>query len=188
MQQQSCIKRFILTPVPVLVLALASYCGYFGSRHVESPGLQSAMALIFGTTYFLSIAFGGLYVYTLAHVRGATLVERILAAGLVPFLWMTKEVLTLTHSHPFVEALYWYVSPLHIWLMMLMGLEMGGATLIARKILKRRGENLQVVTAAPLATMSISLFLVISAYAWGKGENIYVIFLEGYRMLFGSGV
>ena len=32
-----------------------------------------------------------------------------------------------------------------------------------------------------------SLFLVVSLYAWGEGENVYVIFLEGYRDFFGAG-
>ena len=101
---------------------------------------------------------------------------------------MTKEVLRLTHSHPFLESLYWYLSPLHLWLIMLMGLEMGAATLIARKILKNRGEMKIVTSPAPLIVMGVSLFLVIGAYAWGKGENLYVMFLEGYRILFGSGL
>lgn len=170
MQQQTFFRRFILPVVPVLAIAVISHFGYFGSRHVESDGLPSVMAGLFGTTYFLSIAFGSLYVFTVGYLRGASLPERILASALTPFLWMTKEVLLLTHSHPLIESLYWYVSPLHIWLMMLMALEMGGATLIARKILKNRGERDSVVSAAPLATMGVSLFLVISAYAWGRGK------------------
>ncbi len=188
MKYETFARRFLFPALPVLVCAGISWAGYFGSRHVESPGLASAMALVFGTTYFISIAFGPLYVYTIAYLRGASLLMRILSSGLVPFLWMTKEVISLTHAHPFIESLYWYVSPLHLWLVMLMGLEMGGATLIARKILKNRGERERVISAAPLVTMALSLTLVIGAYAWGKGENFYVIFLEGYRFFFGSGL
>ncbi len=188
MKYESFARRFLFPALPVLVCAFISWAGYFGSRHVESPGLASVMALVFGTTYFISIAFGPLYVYTASYLRGASLAERIFSSGMVPFFWMTKEVITLTHAHPLVESLYWYVSPLHLWLFMLMGLEMGGATLIARKILKNRGEGERVISAAPLVTMALSLILVISAYTWGKGENLYVIFLEGYRFFFGSGL
>jgi len=188
MKHETFARRLFFPALPVLVCACISWAGYFGSRHVETPGLASLMALVFGTTYFISIAFGPLYVYTIAYLRGASRMMRIVASGLVPFLWMTKEVITLTHAHPLIESLYWYVSPLHLWLIMLMGLEMGGATLIARKILKNRGEGERVISAAPLVTMALSLTMVIGAYGWGKGENFYVIFLEGYRFFFGSGL
>jgi hypothetical protein len=101
---------------------------------------------------------------------------------------MSKEVLRLTESHPLAECLYWYFNPLNVWLVSLMVLEMGIATLIARAILKRRGRQLKVVTPAPLAVILGSLIFVISAYAWGQGENIYVIFLNGYRFFFGYGI
>ncbi len=188
MQQQNFIRRSVFPVVLVLAIAIISFFGYSGSRSIENDKIRAVVALIFGTTYFISIALGPFYVYTLGYIKGSLLKERILASSLTPFLWMTKEVLRLTHSHPFLESLYWYLSPLHLWLIMLMGLEMGAATLIARKILKNRGDTKIVITLAPLIVMGVSLFLVIGAYAWGKGENLYVMFLEGYRILFGSGL
>ena len=188
MQQQNFISRSVFPVVLVLAIAIISFFGYSGSRSIENDKIRAVVALIFGTTYFISIALGPFYVYTLGYIKGSLLKERILASSLTPFLWMTKEVLRLTHSHPFLESLYWYLSPLHLWLIMLMGLEMGAATLIARKILKNRGDTKIVISLAPLIVMGVSLFLVIGAYAWGKGENLYVMFLEGYRILFGSGL
>jgi len=91
--------------------------------------------------------------------------------------------------YPILECLYWYFNPLNVWLVSLMVMEMGIATLIAGAILKRRGEGqLKVVTPAPLAVIFGSLVFVISVYAWGKGENVYVIFLNGYRFFFGYGI
>ena len=146
------------------------------------------MAGIFGATYFLSIAFGALYVCATAYVRGASLSERVLASFITPLAWMTKEVLVLTASHPFSECLYWYFNPLNLWLAFLVLFEMGAATLIVRAVWRRRGEAVRIVTAAPVAAMSASLFFIVFLFAWGKGENVYVIFLEGYRFLFGSGI
>ena len=180
--------RFIHPVLTVFAIALVSFIAYFGSRHVPQHGLHMVIAGIFGTTYFLSIAFGTLYIFTKGYVAGATLPERILASSVNPFLWMTKEVFRLSASHPLVESLYWYFNPLNVWLVCLMVLEMGVATLIARSILKRRDPTIKVVSIAPLAAIFGSLFLVISLYAWGQGENVYVIFLEGYRFFFGSGI
>jgi hypothetical protein len=165
-----------------------SFMGYFGSRHIGHDALHQAMAGFFGTTYFLSIAFGTLYVFTTAYVRGATFSERILASFANPFFWMAKEVVRLTGSHPFSESLYWFFNPLNIWLVSLMILEMGVATLVARAVMKRRGEKERIVTMAPLGVILGSLAFVIAAYAWGRGENLYVVFLKGYRFLFGFGV
>jgi hypothetical protein len=69
-----------------------------------------------------------------------------------------------------------------------MGLEMGIASMVARKILKGRGEPVPVLTAGSLATAGVCLSLVIAGYAWGKGEKLFVIFLAGFRFFFGSGV
>ena len=181
------LKRRTLYPMAVVFgVIVVSFCGYFGSRHMTHPLLHQAMAGVFGTTYFLSVAFGPLYIFTTGTVLGASLAERISASFVCPFLWMTKEVFRLTESHPLSECLYWYVNPLHIWLVCLVFMEMGIATLMARSILKRRGEEVKGSVAGPLAVTLGSLFLVVSLYAWGKGENIYVLFLEGYRLFFGS--
>jgi hypothetical protein len=101
---------------------------------------------------------------------------------------MTKEVVRLTESHPVVECFYYYFNPLNFWLISFLAFEMGIATLLARYILQRRGENMKIITASPIVVILVSLTIVISAYAWGKGENLYVLFLEGYRLIFGSGL
>jgi len=167
---------------------VASGSAYFSAGRIANDALLRAIAGICGSLYFLSIAFGTFYVFPAAHLRGASLGERVLASALVPFLWMTKEVLRLTHAHPLVEALYWYVNPLSFWLVSFMVFEMGVGTLIARALLRRRGHALRVITPAPVVTIVLSLGVVIGAYAWGRGENLYVIFLAGYRALFGAGV
>ena len=177
-----------LKPVGLVFVVMAvSYCGYFGSRLVPHDGLHQVMALVFGTTYFLSVAFGPLYVFTATTLRGVTLPIRVLAATVNPLIWMTKEVLRLTEAHPLAEALYWYCNPLNVWLLSLAVFEMGLATLIARRIRRRRGEDIRVVTPAPVIIAIASLGFVIGVYAWGRGENVYVLFLEGYRHLFGAG-
>ena len=181
-------RRTIVPVLIILVLATVSMTGYFKLRSMSGGTGSPTIISLTGIVYFISVAFGTLFVFSLAYIGGAALKERVLASFVVPFLWMSKEVLRLAESHPFAECLYWYINPLNVWLITLMILEMGIATLIARGVLKKSGRNIKVVTVGPMAVIIGSLIFVISVYAWGKGENVYVIFLSGYRLFFGSGV
>jgi hypothetical protein len=77
---------------------------------------------------------------------------------------------------------------MYIWLACLLAIEMGLGTLLARYILVRRGHPLRVITAAPIAAIVIGLVIFGGIYAWGQGENLFSVYLDGYRLLFGSGV
>ncbi len=188
MENKAVFNRSILPAILTLCLTIGSMVAYFNLRPYGNEAGFQTLVKVAGIAYFISVAFGTLFVFSMSYIGGAALRERILASLVVPFFWMTKEVIRITESHPISESLYWYFNPLNVWLVTLMVLEMGIATLIARKILKRRGREISVVTFGPIATIVCSLVFVISVYAWGKGENVYVIFLSGYRALFGSGV
>jgi len=188
MEKQNFNRRFLSPVLIVFVIMAVSFILYYGARSLENQTLYRIIAKISGTTYFLSVAFGILYVYTTAYIRGASRGERILAAIINPFIWATKECCMQLPMYSIAESLYYYLNPLNVWLLFLIILEMGIGTLIARRILRKRGTEMRVITPASLALIAVSLFLVIFAYAWGKGENFYVMFLEGYRILFGTGV
>ena len=171
----------------VFFLALVSYLIYYGSRLIENQAIHQTLAAVFGTVYFVTIFLGPLYIYTNCYVRGVPLGKRIVAASLVPFLWMTKNVLALMGSHPIVESLYWYFNPLSIWLVCLLTVETGLGTLAGRYLLKRRGQTIRVVTFGPLAAILIGGAVFGGIFAWGQGENLYALYLDSYRLLFGSG-
>jgi hypothetical protein len=135
----------------------------------------------------LSVAFGTLYVYPAAFFRGASAGERAAACLVSPFLWATKECVRLSVSFSFFECLYYYLNPLNIWLLFGVFAEMALAEILCRARLKQRGETVRVLHPAALGVLGVSLFLAVSLYTWGEGENAYVIFLEGYRRLFGAG-
>ena len=172
----------------MFLVALVSYLVYYGSRLIGYQPLHQALAAAFGAIYFVSIFFGALYIYTCGYVRGASLPVRILASSLIPFLWMTKDVLVMTESHPFLESLYWYFNPLSVWMVCLLAIEMGAGTLLGRAILKRRGQQMKVLTLGPVASIVIGALLFGGIFAWGQGENLFSIYLNGYRALFGSGI
>jgi len=67
-------------------------------------------------------------------------------------------------------------------------MEMALATLVARAIRRRQGHPVPAAPLTPVLIASASLLLIVCLYAWGKGENVYVLFLKGYRFFFGAGI
>ena len=182
-------RSAILKPLLVVFLvAFVSYLIYYGSRLIGNQAIHQALAATFGAIHFASIFFGALYIYTYGYLRGVSLPVRILASSLIPFLWMTKDVVVMTESHPFLECLYWYFNPLSVWMVCLLAIEMGAGTLLGRAILKRCGEQVRILTLGPLASIVIGALLFGGIFAWGQGENLFSLYLDGYRLLFGSGI
>ena len=171
----------------VLVTMGMSLAGYELSAAIPNAGLQEAVARLFGALYFASVAFGGFAVYAIGSFHGKSVPRCALEAAIPPFAWMTKECLRLSASHPLVECLYYYLNPLNVGLALLVVLEIATATVLARALRRRRGAQIRVLTAGPLATGVASLAGLVGLFAWGHGENAYVLFLKGYRLLFGPG-
>jgi hypothetical protein len=188
MEKQRFKRRFVHPVVLVFVIMILSMTAYNLSRSIESAAAHRMLATISGAAWFLSVVFGSFFVYAVAWMRGASLGERMLAISITPLFWATKEVFRLYESHTVLECLYWYLNPLNVWLISFMVLEAGLADIFCRFLMKKRGVAIRVANPRSLVTVFASLFFAISCYAWGKGENIYVIFLAGYRALFGSGL
>jgi N-acetylglucosamine-6-sulfatase len=180
-------KRTLLATLTVLCAAALSFAVYELSASIGNAFAHELVAKLAGTAYFLAVAFGSFYVYLAASLDDAPFAHRVIGALATPFLWMTKECVRLFESHPLVECLYYYVNPLNLWLLVLVVLEMAVATLVVRRLRSNRGERTRVLTPAPVLAIAVSLSLVVGLYAWGRGENVYVLFLSGYRGLFGAG-
>lgn len=180
-------ERFVTPVLVVSVVMTLSWIVYNLAWRLESAALHRTLASVFGTLLFLSVTFGTLLVYSMAYFRGASLKERVAACLINPFLWATKECIRLCISFSFLECVYYYVNPLNIWLALGVMAEMVLAELLCRQRLRKRGENVRVLHPYAVAVLVISLSLVVSLYLWGEGENVYAIFLEGYRAFFGSG-
>ncbi len=181
-------RRFVAPVFTLFCVMTLSWVVYNLAWQLESEGLHRLVASVSGTLLFLSVALGTFIVYPMAYFRGASLRERILASLINPFLWATKECIRLCVSFSVLESIYYYLNPLNIWLAFGVAAEMALAEILCRERRRRRGEDIRVLHPAAVAVFVVSLFLVISLYAWGEGENVYVYFLEGYRALFGPGV
>ena len=181
-------SKLLRPPGIVLSFALVSYLGYYNAHRIGAGWLHQSTAALAGAVYFASIFFGPFYVYIRTYLSGVSLPGRILATALVPFIWMTKDVLGLLDSHPPLECIYWYLNPLNIWMACLLMVAVGGGTLVARLLLKRHGHTIKVFTPTPVFIALIGITLFAGLYAWGQGENLFSLYLHGYRFLFGGGI
>lgn len=180
-------ERFVTPVLVVFVVMTLSWLAYNLAWRLESAALHRVLGSVSGTLLFLSVALGPLLVYSMAYFRGASLKERVAASLINPFLWATKECIRLCISFSLLESVYYYANPLNIWLAFGVIAEMALAELLCRQRLRKRGENVRVLHPYPVAVLVISLSLVVSLYLWGEGENVYAMFLEGYRVFFGPG-
>lgn len=178
-------QRFTYPALGAAGVMCAACAAYYLWPGTGAAGLGRAVA---GAVYFASVALGALVVYPVARLRGASLGERVLACATTPFLWATGACVRLSVSHPLAECLYWYLNPLNLWLGMFLLFEMGVAEMGCRVVLNRRGSALRVAAPGAVAAALGGLGLAVAAFAWGRGENFYVLFLAGYRALFGTGL
>ena len=188
MEKSNFKKRFIFPVMTVFLIATASWMSYNLAWRIGNNFIHQALAGLSGTLLFISITFSPLLVYPLAYFKGASLTERVTASLIIPFLWATKECFRLLTSFTLLESLYYYFNPLSLWLFCGVFAQMGLLEMICRKKLKHQGEKIKVIHPLAGAVFFISLFMVVFLYAWGQGENIYVLFLAWFRRLFGPGV
>jgi len=181
-------KRFVFPVAIVLLIMMTSWIIYNLAWRMDNHFTHQVLAATFGTLLFISVTFGVLFIYPFAYFRGASLTERVLASLVNPVLWATKECFRLLTSFTLLESLYYFFNPLSLWLFCGVFAQMGLVEMICRKKLKNRGQDITAVHPAALTVFMVSFFLVIFLYAWGQGENIYVIFLEWFRVFFGPGV
>jgi hypothetical protein len=180
-------NRFISPVLPLLLLMICSWIVYNLAWRLDNHSIHRALALIFGTLLFLSVAFGAVIVYPLTFFRGASLKERIIASSVVPFIWMTKECARLFISFSFLECLYYYLNPLNIWLLCGLCVEMGTAEMICRWRLRKRGQDVKAIVPLAVVAIGIGLFIGILMFILGEGETFYARYLELYRFFFNSG-
>jgi hypothetical protein len=187
-KKQNLLRRFFAPVFIVFIIMTVSWSVYNVSWRIDNAVWHHLLAAVSGTSMFLSITFGALLIYPLMFFRGASLPERVIAALINPFIWATKECLRLYASFAFTECLYYYLNPLNIWLLCGILAQLGLAETICRYRLKKMGKDIGVLAIRPCLVFALSLFLVVFLFAWGQGENVYVIFLKGFRHLFGPGV
>jgi hypothetical protein len=181
-------KLFFSNPLLArLVLAVLAYCGYYGGRWVSNEPLHLALTSLSGLVYAVCILFSPFFISLATYLQGRSRWFRLLSAGVIPFLWLTKDVLVLTSAHPLIECLYWYFNPMYIFYTCFVCIEIGLATLMGRALLRRRGIEIQVFSPEVIALIGTAMLVMAVIYAWGQGENLHALYLEVYRWLFRGG-
>ncbi len=188
MKKQSFFKRFFTPVLIVFFFMTLSWLTYNIAWKLDNVKLHHLLADISGPILLVSVALGTLFVYPMAYFRGAPASERIIASFVNPLIWMTKEFFRMLTAFTVSEAFYYYLNPLHVWLVLGTIAQISLMELICRSLAKRRGEAKKAFSLPVFAILVVSIFLVIVLYAWGRGENVFSFYLDMYREIFGPGI
>jgi len=79
------------------------------------------------------------------------------------------------------------LNPLNVAITLVVAGQVGLSETVMRLIKEKDSRRLSCVIF-PLIVSIIGFSSALGILMWGQGENAYVIFLENYRAIFGSGV
>jgi len=166
-----------------LILAIAGLT-YREAWRIPSQAAHQIVATVAIVLYFGVLAFGALYAYLACARRGASRGERVLACAIVPFLWMTKEVIRVGTLWPLPDALFFYFNPLHRTLALAVISEMGIAELVLRRRRRLAGEALRVLAPAPVSAAVIPfLYILVFQAPPERAAASFFVFLKLYARI-----
>jgi hypothetical protein len=166
---------------------LASWLVYNLAWRIENHSLHQIIGFISGLALFVSVGFGVFIVYPVMYLKGPGFMARAFGSYLTPFVWMIKESTLLCISYSAAECLYYMLNPLNIAITLVMIGQMGLSEAVLR-IVKEKDKRKISGLIVPLFVFVFGFTSAIGLLLWGQGENAYVLFLENYRSLFGSGL
>ncbi len=138
----------------------------------------------------LSIFFSGPVVYGLMYVRGASLMQRLLGAYLVPLAWALKEIWRVSEFFTMGESLYYSLSPLPLGVLTY---QVGFLSLVEIffRWRKKKSEGFShVLSRGPIVGLVFFALILYLTLLWGvpgesPGTRWFYLYQEGYKMLFG---
>jgi hypothetical protein len=133
----------------LLLVTVAAGVAYHAAWRIPIRAAHQAVSAVAIAVYFGGLGFGTLYVWIACARRGASPGERALACAIVPFLWMTKEVIRVGAFWPLPDALFFYLNPLHVTMACVTIQEMGLAEMILRRRRRSRGEAVRCSRRGP---------------------------------------
>lgn len=175
-------RRFLIPLFLGLVVMLSSRTVYLNASEIDSRVLYHTVAVISGTVQFLSIVFAALFLYPIGYFRGATGWERVFAGSTNLALWIGIDTYHVSEAFPCLESLYYGInigSILFTWNFALMGT----LELACRRVSKRNGEAVRVLTPLPLLAI-LGLVFVLCVLSKEGGAFYFNRLLDGYLALF----
>ena len=86
------------------------YFVYFGSRKINEETTRDITAVVSGAIYVCCIFLSPLFLLITLYSNAIPIKKAILVSIAIPVIWIAKDVVVLTESHPLIEAVYWLVN------------------------------------------------------------------------------
>jgi len=185
MEKRSFTQRALAPAGMVALTMVAALVVYNNAWRIEHRVLHQLVANVFAWVLFSSIGIGACLVYPMAYARGASLGERVAAALATPLIWTLKEVVRVTATFTWTEALYFALNPLVIVVFTSAAAEMGLCEILCRWARKRKGEAIKAAPYPAVLALCGGLTIALVIFTWGFGVHAFYVFQEGYKALFG---
>lgn len=186
MSERSFIHRFVIPLSFVMIPLVVSFIIYFNSWRIENHSLHQAVAMVSGIVMIVSVMLGAVVIYPLAFFRGAKPAERIVASLIPGIAFDIYEVYVASGVFPVAESLYYALNPTAVMIFLLAFGLMGMGELVCRWILRRRGQQVRILTPVPIVGIVVMLAGLYVALIWGNGAHFFYAYLNTYLFLFKS--
>jgi hypothetical protein len=168
----------------VVLNFLTSHLDWFGS----GQAYRAAADILYSMLGF-TIIFSSLFVYSVLYVRGASTIERILWANIVPLAWILKEIWRVSAFFTWGEAFYYALGPSPLGLLVVQLLHLTLCELFWRWRDKKKNGVIRIFTSGPVLGLIIFAILVYFMLFWGNagdtpGSKLFYLFMEGYKAIF----
>ena len=184
MNEKSFIHRFLAPLSFVLVPILASFIIYFNSSRIDNETLQQMVALVSGCFLIAAIFFGPAVIYPLAFYRGAKTAERIIACLIPAVVFDIYEVYVVSGVFTLAESLYYALNPTPVTIFLIAFGLMGASEIVCRWTVKRRGNQVRILTPAPILAIVAMIIGLYVSLIWGNGAHFFYFYINSYLALF----
>ena len=149
-------SRRVLLPV---VIALGAWVVLnFLTSHLEWFGTgqryRTAADILYSMLGF-TLIFSSLILYSLLYARGASTIERILWANIVPLAWILKEIWRVSAFFTWGESFYYALSPMPLGLLLVQLLYLTLGELFWRWRDKKKNGAIRILTSGPVSVLMI---------------------------------
>jgi hypothetical protein len=162
---------------PVLLAALAAASW---SVYRAAPGRVADVAAV---PYALALGLGPGLAWAGVRARGGAARAAAAGAGLVPGLWLAKELWRTSAVHPLAETLFYALNPVCLGYLALVLLECALAELALRRLREGRGAPMR----GP-ASLAGALLAAGAALAWllrdDRAPVVFYAYVDLYRAIF----
>jgi hypothetical protein len=186
MPERGFFQRFVVPVCSVMIPLALSFLIYFNAARIDNHALHQVVAMVSGIVMIAAAMLGAGVIYPLMFFRGAQRWEKIVGSLVPAIAFDAYEVYVATGVFPLPDSLYYALNPTAVVVFLLAFGLMGACELVCRSIIRRRGEQVRLLTPTPVAAIAAMIAGIYVALIWGNGAHFFYFYINSYIFFFKS--